>query len=74
MSEGAKTEDLNLAGTHLNLCAIFSKLNRHKEAVEHAKQAIRLLEKQIAIKEAKERHNISIVNNNGGVNNSALTQ
>lgn len=32
-----KTEKLNLAGTHLNLCAIYSKLSKNKEAVRHAK-------------------------------------
>ena len=34
----------NPAGTHLNLCAILSQLGRHKQAAEHAKSAVRLLE------------------------------
>lgn len=47
-----KTEQLNLAGTHLNLCAIYSKLGKHNEAISHAKQAISILE--ILIKQKEE--------------------
>ncbi len=42
----------NIAGTHLNLCAIFSKLGKQQEAVVHAKRSIVLIEEQIKIKEA----------------------
>jgi tetratricopeptide (TPR) repeat protein len=45
------TEELNLSGTHLNLCAIYSKLNKHQSAVYHAKKAIKLIEKLIIEKE-----------------------
>ena len=33
----------NPAGTHLNMCAILSKLKRHEEALEHAQSAIMLI-------------------------------
>jgi len=46
------TEKLNLAGTHLNLCAIYSKLVKHPESIRHAKQAIRILEELIQQKES----------------------
>jgi hypothetical protein len=46
-----RTEDLNIAGTHLNTCAIYSKLGKHKEAIHHAKCAIKILEKLISEKE-----------------------
>jgi tetratricopeptide (TPR) repeat protein len=45
------TEPLNLAGTHLNLCAIYSKLNKHQNAVYHAKKAIKIISKLIYEKE-----------------------
>jgi len=40
------TDDLTRAGTHLNLSAIYSKLNKHKEAIWHSKNAIILLERR----------------------------
>jgi tetratricopeptide (TPR) repeat protein len=39
-----ESDNLNLAGSHLNICAVFSSLSRHKEALEHAKEALTLLE------------------------------
>ena len=33
----------NVAGTHLNICAIKSQLNKHESALQHAKQALFLL-------------------------------
>eukprot|EP00359_Climacostomum_virens_P003945 CAMPEP_0204903166 /NCGR_PEP_ID=MMETSP1397-20131031/4086_1 /ASSEMBLY_ACC=CAM_ASM_000891 /TAXON_ID=49980 /ORGANISM="Climacostomum Climacostomum virens, Strain Stock W-24" /LENGTH=388 /DNA_ID=CAMNT_0052071755 /DNA_START=568 /DNA_END=1731 /DNA_ORIENTATION=+ len=35
----------NLAGTHLNICAILSKLNQHSKAYQHAAIALSLLSK-----------------------------
>lgn len=42
----SQTEDdgLNIASSHLNICAVYSNLNNHKQALAHAKQAIGLLE------------------------------
>ncbi len=39
-----KTQKINMAGTHLNLCAIYSKLNKHNDAVKHAKYSIEIME------------------------------
>ena len=38
-----RTIQCNSAGTILNICAILSKLNRHKQAQEYAAQAIQKL-------------------------------
>ncbi|CDW80733.1 tpr domain containing protein [Stylonychia lemnae] len=46
------TEKLNLAGTHLNLCAIYSKLVKHPESIKHAKFAIKILEELIQLRES----------------------
>lgn len=47
----------NLAGTHLNICAIRSQMANHEQALKHALQALRLLE------EANEKSkNPSVVN------------
>ena len=37
---------ISTAGTHLNICAIFSFLDKHKEAADHANLSIRLLERE----------------------------
>jgi tetratricopeptide (TPR) repeat protein len=40
----AERDSLNLAGTYLNLCSIYSKLSKHADAVMNAQLAIDLLE------------------------------
>jgi hypothetical protein len=42
-----RSEQLNIAGTYLNLTAILTKLGKHKEAVSNAKAAILILRKLI---------------------------
>lgn len=37
-------DSANIAGSHLNICAILSGLSRHEEALVHAKKATNLLE------------------------------
>lgn len=37
------THEVTLAGTHLNICAILSKLEKHDKAVEHALSALDLV-------------------------------
>ena len=39
-----ESDNVNLAGSHLNICAVYSSLARHKEALIHARQAMTLLE------------------------------
>merc|ERR1719424_2502977 len=38
-----KTHEVTLAGTHLNICAILSKLEKHDKAVQHALSALELI-------------------------------
>jgi hypothetical protein len=47
-----RSEQLNLAGTHLNLTAILTKLGKHTDAITHAKAAIIILRRLIDRKEA----------------------
>ena len=37
-------DNINLAGTHLNICAIYSQLGKHSEALQHAYDAFKLVE------------------------------
>jgi tetratricopeptide (TPR) repeat protein len=46
-----KTEETTLAGTHLNLCAILSKLEKPRKAVQHALCALELMHKRISSSE-----------------------
>mmetsp|Transcript_22345 Transcript_22345/g.69455 ORF Transcript_22345/g.69455 Transcript_22345/m.69455 type:complete len:926 (-) Transcript_22345:139-2916(-) len=41
------TDEVTLAGTHLNLCAILSKLEKHAKAVQHALCALELMSKVV---------------------------
>ncbi|CAE7233039.1 FBXO21 [Symbiodinium natans] len=40
------TDEVTLAGTHLNVCAILSKLEKHDKAVQHALQALELIDRK----------------------------
>merc|ERR550539_855305 len=42
-----KTDEMTLAGTHLNLCAVLSKLEKHDKAVQHALSALELMSKRV---------------------------
>jgi tetratricopeptide (TPR) repeat protein len=42
-----EVENINLASSHLNICAVYSSLNNHKRALAHAKLAISLLEAEM---------------------------
>jgi hypothetical protein len=46
-----RSEQLNLAGTHLNLTAILTKLGKHNVAINHAKSSIIILRRLIDRKE-----------------------
>lgn len=43
-----QTDEVSLAGTHLNLCAVLSKLEKHDKAVQHALVALEKMNKKIA--------------------------
>lgn len=47
-----KTDETTLAGTHLNLCAILSKLEKPRKAVQHALCALELMHKRISASES----------------------
>ncbi len=47
-----RSEQLNIAGTYLNLTAILTKLGKHKEAITNAKASILILRKLIDKREA----------------------
>merc|ERR1719359_458427 len=47
-----KTDETTLAGTHLNLCAILSKLEKPRKAVQHALCALDLMHKRISASES----------------------
>jgi tetratricopeptide (TPR) repeat protein len=41
------TDEVTLAGTHLNICAILSKLEKHDKAVQHAQSALELINQRV---------------------------
>merc|ERR1719221_1064193 len=43
-----QTDDVTVAGTHLNICAILSKLDKHDKAVQHALCALELINNRVA--------------------------
>jgi len=46
------SDGVTLAGTHLNLCAILSKLEKHDRAVQHALSALELMRQRVEQSEA----------------------
>ena len=46
---GMQTDDVAIGGTHLNLCAILSKLNKHAKALQHAMCALDLIGNRISL-------------------------
>lgn len=42
------TDDVTVAGTHLNICAILSKLDKHDKAVQHALCSLELISNRVA--------------------------
>eukprot|EP00928_Gymnodinium_smaydae_P061230 TRINITY_DN45361_c0_g1_i1.p1 TRINITY_DN45361_c0_g1~~TRINITY_DN45361_c0_g1_i1.p1 ORF type:complete len:1035 (+),score=146.14 TRINITY_DN45361_c0_g1_i1:79-3183(+) len=42
-----ETDDVTVAGTHLNICAILSKLDKHDKAVQHALCALELISNRV---------------------------
>jgi len=41
------TDEVTLAGTHLNLCAVLSKLEKHPKAVQHALCALEMMSQRV---------------------------
>lgn len=42
-----QTDDVTVAGTHLNVCAILSKLDKHDKALQHALCALELIKNRV---------------------------
>jgi len=42
------TDEVTIAGTHLNICAILSKLEKHDKAVQHALCALELINQRVS--------------------------
>lgn len=47
MEVDLNTDEVTLAGTHLNICAMLSKLEKHDKAVQHALSALDLINKRV---------------------------
>lgn len=47
------TDEVTLAGTHLNLCAVLSKLEKHDKAVQHALVALELMQARISLQNSR---------------------
>jgi len=61
-------DSINIAGTHLNICAILSQLNRHEAALQHAKQALEALKTQHEIETGSEAEEYAREESQGGEN------
>lgn len=59
---------INIAGTHLNICAILSLLNRHDAALQHAQQALEGLQAQVEIEAGSEAEEYAAEEPHGGEN------
>eukprot|EP00930_Biecheleria_cincta_P087473 TRINITY_DN76694_c0_g1_i1.p1 TRINITY_DN76694_c0_g1~~TRINITY_DN76694_c0_g1_i1.p1 ORF type:complete len:974 (+),score=182.93 TRINITY_DN76694_c0_g1_i1:145-2922(+) len=54
MEVDLNTDEVTLAGTHLNICAILSKLEKHDKAVQHAMSALELINRRISNADPKD--------------------
>lgn len=72
------TDEVTLAGTHLNLCAILSKLEKHDKAVQHALAALELMNKRVSssstIVQPDDYAVLAIAYHNVGMERKALNQ
>eukprot|EP00929_Paragymnodinium_shiwhaense_P006703 TRINITY_DN110679_c0_g1_i1.p1 TRINITY_DN110679_c0_g1~~TRINITY_DN110679_c0_g1_i1.p1 ORF type:complete len:1004 (+),score=243.42 TRINITY_DN110679_c0_g1_i1:95-3106(+) len=56
-----QTDDVTVAGTHLNICAILSKLDKHDKAVQHALCALELIGRRVNSGEAVSQDEYSVL-------------
>eukprot|EP00927_Polykrikos_kofoidii_P038220 TRINITY_DN32517_c0_g1_i1.p1 TRINITY_DN32517_c0_g1~~TRINITY_DN32517_c0_g1_i1.p1 ORF type:complete len:922 (+),score=104.41 TRINITY_DN32517_c0_g1_i1:69-2834(+) len=54
MEVDLETDEVTLAGTHLNICAILSKLEKHDKAVQHAVCALELIDRRVQTADPKD--------------------
>jgi len=48
MEVDLNSDEVTVAGTHLNICAILSKLEKHEKAVSHALSALELINRRVS--------------------------
>jgi tetratricopeptide (TPR) repeat protein len=56
-----QTDDVTVAGTHLNICAILSKLDKHDKAAQHATCALELISNRINSVENASKDDYSVL-------------
>jgi len=73
-----KTDEVTLAGTHLNLCAVLSKLEKHDKALQHSLVALEMLSKKIEVGDNKATQDdytiLSIAYHNVGLEREHMQQ
>lgn len=70
----ADSDRTNLAGTHLNICAIKSQLGNHQQALQHALEALRLLSACLQAPSPNQVTTLVIAHHNAGVEMEYLRQ
>ena len=70
----AGSDRTNLAGTHLNICAIQSQLGHHQQALQHALEALRLLSAALQAPSPNQVTTLVIAHHNAGVELEYLRQ
>eukprot|EP00435_Cladocopium_sp_Y103_P024487 s209_g6.t1 len=56
-----QTDDVTVAGTHLNVCAILSKLDKHDKALQHALCALELIKHRVDSVESTTQDEYSVL-------------
>merc|ERR1719235_1889994 len=56
-----QTDDVTVASTHLNVCAILSKLEKHDKAVQHALAALELIGSRVTASDAVSQDEYSVL-------------
>merc|ERR1719158_1272449 len=61
MEVDLETDEATMAGTHLNICAILSKLEKHDKAVQHALCALELIGSRVTASDAVSQDEYSVL-------------
>lgn len=74
LDENEEADKTNLAGTHLNICAIKSQLSDHQQAFKHAQAALSLLSSAALIHSPNLQTTLVVAHHNAGVELEYLQQ
>lgn len=74
LDETEETDGTNLAGTHLNICAIKSQLGDHQQAYRHAQAALTLLSSTALAHSPNLQTTLVVAHHNAGVELEYLQQ